>query len=402
MADTFRRRSTFSPPLPSSSRPTTESTRRLALPPLEPSIRSAAPGMPIPIDRTRRRGYDHRRPVSTFNTFPAETEVVDLTGDEDIMEEEQGYSMQPRLPDTRVHQFNRTTDSVRMPRFGRDDIIDLSLDSSPPQQTVRPVQVSFNLSGSNGESHRRTPHREDWTTPRLHREDSSGNSITMLDHRRREYPRRVQPYQEPPTPSPPRTRHHPQQAVDLTTLSDPAEDDLIITREVLIPNPNPALQSPTRPAGRHVHRVAEPATSGIANTIIQTSLEHMRRIPQFNRFLTTYQAASRLAQGFTAPNMNYSATGFQIGGLFVEDEAPRAPAYQAPPDPNDGFTRSPAKTEEVVCPACGDPLAHGASDEKRQVWVVKACGHVSSISECRKAETDRFTGILRDLHGEPA
>ncbi|MCJ1389422.1 hypothetical protein MMC18_002279 [Xylographa bjoerkii] len=55
---------------------------------------------------------------------------------------------------------------------------------------------------------------------------------------------------------------------------------------------------------------------------------------------------------------------------------PPLPTYEAPPPPRPGFTRSPAETDTVVCPNCNEELGIGDDEIKRQVWVVKKCGHV--------------------------
>ncbi|MCJ1402753.1 hypothetical protein MMC11_005974 [Xylographa trunciseda] len=55
---------------------------------------------------------------------------------------------------------------------------------------------------------------------------------------------------------------------------------------------------------------------------------------------------------------------------------PPLPTYEAPPPPRPGFTRSAAETDIVVCPNCNEELGIGDDEIKRQVWVVKKCGHV--------------------------
>jgi len=73
--------------------------------------------------------------------------------------------------------------------------------------------------------------------------------------------------------------------------------------------------------------------------------------------------------------MNYDLPGFGLGGDARTREP--TPEYHAPPALPQGFTGDPTEDEAVVCPACGDELALGESEEKRQVWIVKNCGHVS-------------------------
>ena len=84
---------------------------------------------------------------------------------------------------------------------------------------------------------------------------------------------------------------------------------------------------------------------------------------------------------FVAPGaMNYNMVGFGLGGNVGMGAREPTPEYNAPLAAQPGFTRSPAEDEVVVCPSCGDELALGESEEKRQVWIVKACGHVRSLT----------------------
>jgi hypothetical protein len=55
-------------------------------------------------------------------------------------------------------------------------------------------------------------------------------------------------------------------------------------------------------------------------------------------------------------------------------------SYRAPPTPPPGFTRTPRSGDELVCPNCDAELCTGDDDIARQVWAVKACGHVSFLA----------------------
>lgn len=76
-------------------------------------------------------------------------------------------------------------------------------------------------------------------------------------------------------------------------------------------------------------------------------------------------------------DMDYGLVGFDLG-FGVAPIRPPTPKYEPPPPVEKGFTRSPEEDEEVVCPNCGDELALGSGEVKQQVYVIKACGHVSS------------------------
>ena len=81
---------------------------------------------------------------------------------------------------------------------------------------------------------------------------------------------------------------------------------------------------------------------------------------------------------FQIPNMmDFQTVGFDLD--FPDRQppvAPRLPTYEAPGPARPGFKRSPKDGDVLVCPICDDELGTGESDTKRQVWVVKACGHV--------------------------
>jgi hypothetical protein len=74
-------------------------------------------------------------------------------------------------------------------------------------------------------------------------------------------------------------------------------------------------------------------------------------------------------------HLDFGVAGFDMG--LNEPARPATPKYEAPPPAEKGFTRSPEEDEEVVCPNCGDELAVSEDETKAQVWVIKACGHVS-------------------------
>jgi hypothetical protein len=83
--------------------------------------------------------------------------------------------------------------------------------------------------------------------------------------------------------------------------------------------------------------------------------------------------------GFMQPSFDYGAPAFDMGLEIVdpnEDATVRPPTYEAPGKAPSGFTRSPQEEDTLVCPNCGDELCVGESDLKRQVWIVKHCGHV--------------------------
>ena len=81
------------------------------------------------------------------------------------------------------------------------------------------------------------------------------------------------------------------------------------------------------------------------------------------------------------PMLDYDAVPFHLNGEAGPSAAPEppVPTYDAPSAPQEGYSRNPAEDEVAICPNCNEELATGESELKRQMWVVKGCGHVSSL-----------------------
>jgi hypothetical protein len=82
--------------------------------------------------------------------------------------------------------------------------------------------------------------------------------------------------------------------------------------------------------------------------------------------------------GFAAPMLDFALVGFDMG-MGAPVPAPPAPTYKAPDKAPEGFTRSPKEEGALMCPNCEEELCTGDNDTKRQVWLVKTCGHVSFV-----------------------
>ncbi|KAL9123371.1 MAG: hypothetical protein Q9187_000098 [Circinaria calcarea] len=90
----------------------------------------------------------------------------------------------------------------------------------------------------------------------------------------------------------------------------------------------------------------------------------------------------RGSPGYQLPRLlDFDLQGFPMGNDTIPQ--PPAPTYEAPPPPRAGYTRSPTEDQELVCPNCDEELGVGGDDVKRQVWVVKNCGHVY-CGDCTK------------------
>ena len=80
---------------------------------------------------------------------------------------------------------------------------------------------------------------------------------------------------------------------------------------------------------------------------------------------------------FQAPEqLNFLQAAFNYEQPSRPQHQAPLPAYEVPPLAQRGFTRSPGEDDVLVCPHCNDELGLGEHEEKRQVWVVKTCGHV--------------------------
>jgi hypothetical protein len=90
---------------------------------------------------------------------------------------------------------------------------------------------------------------------------------------------------------------------------------------------------------------------------------------------------------FRRPDLlRYDAVGFEWNPhaetVRAEPMAPPPPPqYSAPAPAPEGFTRTPNENDIVICPNCDSELGQGDDETKRQIWVIRSCGHVS-LSYC--------------------
>ena len=81
---------------------------------------------------------------------------------------------------------------------------------------------------------------------------------------------------------------------------------------------------------------------------------------------------------FNLPDqLDFETQGFRMGDVTQPRPQRPPPTYDPPPKARLGYTRSPNEDDVMICPICSDELGVGKTEEKRQVWVVKKCGHVS-------------------------
>ncbi|KAL8661180.1 MAG: hypothetical protein Q9202_005838 [Teloschistes flavicans] len=88
------------------------------------------------------------------------------------------------------------------------------------------------------------------------------------------------------------------------------------------------------------------------------------------------------AQEYNLPgDLDFVSQGFQLGNIAgVRQAQSLLPTYDKPPPARPGHTRSPKEEDVLVCPNCEEELGTGDNEDKRQVWVIKACGHVRKAS----------------------
>jgi hypothetical protein len=100
------------------------------------------------------------------------------------------------------------------------------------------------------------------------------------------------------------------------------------------------------------------------------------------------RARGHVHLGFAAPGLlDFDMVAFDLG------HEPRAPApapvhYEAPSKAPEDFTRSPEEEGPLICPNCEEELCVGDDEIKKQVWIVKTCGHVCTPLDNSLLDTD--------------
>lgn len=281
-------------------------------------------------------GYDFRRPVVSSSS---NSNVIDLT-DEDAGPSSAEPSQSQR-PSVRP---------ARPPRFGRE-IIDVEEDGSETAEPPDSPEIQFVSSRRLDPPQRRNP------TPYLEVDDE--DEVEFLS--------------ENPLPESerrPRTR-----------IQDLLEDPAFMVRAPHLRGSLERHEGETRRVRdaqiARMERMFAESRSRRTPRPLSAGPRPMVRIAPLRRDMPGH-----FHVGFIAPNLNFGAVGFNMGIGFVDEpEAPPPPppTYDAPQAAPQGFTRSPQEEEFLVCPNCEDELCTGDSDQKRQVWLVKGCGHVCSI-----------------------
>ncbi len=94
-------------------------------------------------------------------------------------------------------------------------------------------------------------------------------------------------------------------------------------------------------------------------------------------------------------HLNYMSPAFDLREpARRQPPPPRMPTYDPPTPAQEGFTRTPNEDDVLVCPNCDDELGLGDDEVKRQVWVVKACGHVRAKYSSTLVKLIQISGLL--------
>lgn len=279
-------------------------------------------------------GMDYRRPINSTRDSSSQTPfaVIDLTGDD------AGPSTASARP---LARGPGTTRAQRPPRFSRE-IIDIDQDSHPnsgPSEPAPDPEVQFISSRPIN------PPRQ----PSLQRADRFDDDIESLF------------------------------ADDIATIRIHELDVARNRARNLHPTRNVAHPWAENLNARDRNLVRE-----LERQFLQTRRPREPMPPPRGQ-RRNRPATARISVGFHVPvELNFERIGFDLMGA---GPPPPPPTYDAPATAPDGFTRSPAEDDVLVCPNCGDELCVGESDLKRQVWILRGCGHVY----CGDCANNRFS-----------
>jgi len=81
---------------------------------------------------------------------------------------------------------------------------------------------------------------------------------------------------------------------------------------------------------------------------------------------------------FISPELDFGSVGFDMGLDEPSHDNAAVRRIPPPPSPPPGFTRTPKPDEVYICPNCDRELCTGDTDIQKQIWIIRACGHVSN------------------------
>ncbi|KAF2825644.1 hypothetical protein CC86DRAFT_370594 [Ophiobolus disseminans] len=335
-------------------------SERLQLPRLE--------GMPQ--ESTPRRfagdGYDYRRPVG-FRQQRGEASM-DLSADDD-------------------------DDDTHMDLSGQEaDVIDLTEEDDsgygPSQDNAG--NYNYNNNNYNNNSNNNNNNREDMQrstrNPRTHRAPRlprGMHAIIDLESGHEEWRAETPPAAEPGSPDLEFVSSRPISPQRRRARSNSDEDEVEFVRSQALPEAerqrrrdrdvDRALDLMGEMNGRFTHLRAQVERFNAQVNHTAARLRHTPVPPPRG----APRARGMVHVGFAAPGLlDFDLVGFDMGIEPTRAPVPPPAAYKAPDKAPEGFTRSPEEQGELVCPNCEEELCVGGDDVKRQVWIVKTCGHV--------------------------
>lgn len=296
------------------------------------------------------------------------TNVIDLTDEDDSAP---SLTTTPQ-PEGMLHLPPRTQ---RLPRYSRE-IIDLSADTSPPE----PSHASLYNQQEQQQAQDQTYPPRNSRPHAAAAPDRSSPEVQFVSARQRSPRSRIQERQLTPF----QDLEHP--VLDLT---EDADDEVQITAEIgrtgvnlwapQQPLARPAIGPRGMPLGRLADRLfGRSGHRAVFRRLWDTDILGVEGGEEDD--VDMFRMAARMVRtagvGRGPAGLDYTTAAF---GLGMDDTPPRAPTpkYSPPPDPGIDFTRTPQEDDVLVCPNCQSELGIGKTDEKKQVWIVKACGHVS-------------------------
>ena len=164
------------------------------------------------------------------------------------------------------------------------------------------------------------------------------------------------------------------------------------------------VRTPLRPPEASAHR----PTYGVWDSLRQHARGRepdRQSLPNaFHQFLRTPQPDSAREihflhdrQGILLPgDLDFITQGFPMGDAPRRQPQPAPPTYDAPSPARTGYTRSPREEDVLVCPNCEEELGSGKDDLKRQVWVIRACGHVRLVNSAADRRLTSFRSIVEN------
>ena len=301
-------------------------SRRSSSAPRYPNAPSASlnRNFPPPIIRFAGDGLDFRRPVMSTTTTTTESErhVIDLT----LEEPDQPSRPRPRPPVSFApapgHEVILLDDDEDDQRG--DSAFDMTESDNEVFDTMPDVEVLYSRPRSvipqSFAEYARDARRE--------------NSVQTLNNSR----------PEPQSPSPRRARISPPTAQSGQTSS--------------------GYFAGLFQAGGHLPRLLNQRRAGLPLQLgfgLRRDTDNLQPLPAFNQ-----------------PDLNFETVGFDMGRHNVPAAPRPRPIYEAPSAPPEGFIRTPAEEDTVICPNCDCELGQGDDETKRQIWVIRSCGHVSN------------------------